>query len=120
MSQQLVLDRELEVAKQMARILYLVHGCALVFSLGLLSFLPLIFNYIKRDEQAGTMVATHHSWMIRSFWYYVLWVVVGWVLVFTIVGLLVAWIVFPLAVVWKAYRLIRGFLDLNNNKPMPN
>ncbi|QNA88903.1 hypothetical protein G4G28_11140 [Massilia sp. Dwa41.01b] len=119
MSQQLVLDRELDDAKQMARILYLVHGACLVLSLGMLSFLPLIFNYIKRGETAGTMVQTHHSWMIRSFWYYVLWVVIGWILIFSIIGLLFAWAVFPLAIVWKAYRLIRGFLDLNNNKAMP-
>ena len=48
MSQQLVLDRGTEDAKQMARILYLVHAATFFFSLGMLSFLPLIVNYIKR------------------------------------------------------------------------
>jgi len=119
MSQQLVLDNATEDAKQFVRILYLVHGATLVFSLGTLSFLPLIFNYIKRNETNSALVRSHHSWMIRSFWYYVLWCAVGWFLIFTIVGLLVAWLVFPLAMVWKGYRLIRGFLDLNSNKPMP-
>lgn len=120
MSQQLVLDSATEDAKQMARILYLVHGACLVFSLGMLSFLPLIFNYIKRPETGGTLVYSHHSWMIRSFWWYVVWMAVGWFLVITIIGIPLAWLVFPLAVVWKAYRLIRGFLDLNSNKTMPN
>ena len=119
MSQQLVLDNATEDAKQMARILYLVHGACLVFSLGMLSFLPLIFNYIKRPETHGTLVYSHHSWMIRSFWWFVVWMAVGWVLVLTIIGIPLAWLVFPLAVVWKAYRLIRGFLDLNSNKTMP-
>ena len=119
MSQQLVLDSATEDAKQFVRILYLVHGATLLLSLGTLSFLPLIVNYLKRNDTDSALIRSHHSWMIRSFWYYVLWCAVGWFLVFTIIGLLVAWLVFFLAVLWKAYRLIRGFLDLNSNKPMP-
>jgi uncharacterized membrane protein len=119
MSQQLVLDRGTEDAKQTARILYLVHACTFLFSLGLLSILPLIFNYVKRPDSAGTMVYSHHSWMIRSFWFYVIWMVVGGVLFATIIGIPLAWLVWGVAWVWKAYRLIRGFLDLNGNKPMP-
>ncbi len=77
MSQQLVLDSGTEDAKQMARILYLVHACTFFFSLGMLSFLPLIVNYIKRPDTSGTIVYSHHSWMIRSFWFYALWMVGG-------------------------------------------
>jgi uncharacterized membrane protein len=84
-----------------------------------LSILPLIFNYVKRPDSAGTMVYSHHSWMIRSFWFYVIWMVVGAVLFATIIGIPLAWLVWGVAWVWKAYRLIRGFLDLNGNKPMP-
>jgi uncharacterized membrane protein len=119
MSQQLVLDSGTKDAKQMARILYLVHACTFFFSLGMLSFLPLIVNYIKRPETTGTIVYSHHSWMIRSFWFYVLWMVVGGVLFATLIGIPIAWAIWCLAWLWKAYRLIRGFLDLNSNKPMP-
>jgi uncharacterized membrane protein len=119
MSQQLVLDSGTEDAKQMARILYLVHACTFFFSLGMLSFLPLIVNYLKRPETNGTIVYSHHSWMIRSFWFYALWMVVGFILFATLIGIPVAWLVWGLAWLWKAYRLIRGFLDLNSNKAMP-
>ena len=119
MSQELVLDRGLEDAKQMARILYLVHACTFFFSLGMLSFLPLIVNYLKRPDTSGTIVYSHHTWMIRSFWFYMIWMGVGFVLFATIIGIPVAWLVWALAWLWKAYRLIRGFLDLNSNKPMP-
>lgn len=119
MSQQLVLDSGTADAKQMARILYLVHACTFFFSLGMLSFLPLIVNYLKRPETSGTIVYSHHTWMIRSFWFYVLWMVVGGVLFATIIGIPVAWLIWCVAWLWKAYRLIRGFLDLNSNKPMP-
>jgi uncharacterized membrane protein len=119
MSQQLVLDSNLEEAKNFARIMYFAHAITFFFSLGMLSFIPLIVNYVKRPDTAGTMVYSHHTWMIRTFWFYALWMVVGWILVVTVIGLLVAWIVFGLAWLWHAYRLIKGFMDLNNNRAMP-
>jgi uncharacterized membrane protein len=119
MSQQLVLDSHLQDAKQFARIMYLAHAITFFFSLGMLSFIPLIVNYVKRPDTAGTMVYSHHTWMIRTFWFYALWMIVGYVLVVTIIGLLVAWIVFGAAWLWHAYRLIKGFVDLNNNRAMP-
>ncbi|MFL6675373.1 MAG: DUF4870 family protein [Massilia sp.] len=119
MSQELVLDSNLEDAKQFARILYIVHAITFLFSLGMLSFLPLIANYIKRQDTAGTLVYTHHSWMIRSFWIYILWLAVAVLLALTIIGIPLAWLVGVCAWIWKAYRLIRGFIDLNSNRPMP-
>ncbi|MFC0133482.1 hypothetical protein CR105_07945 [Massilia eurypsychrophila] len=116
MSQDLVLDRNSEDAKQFARLMYIAHAVTFFFSFGLLSIVPVIFNYVKRPYTEGTLVYSHHTWMIRSFWWYVLWIVVGAALFITIVG---PWIVWGVAWVWKAYRLIRGFVDLNNNRPMP-
>ena len=88
MVQDLVHDPRTDSAKSWAQGLYIAHGVCLLFTLGTLSFIPLIFNYVKRPEAAGTFVHTHHDWQIRSFWWYVVWVVVGWILVFTIVGIL--------------------------------
>lgn len=119
MTQELVLDRGVEDAKQLARILYLVHAASFFLSLGLFSFVPLIVNYIKRPETQGTLVYSHHTWMIRSFWYYVIWMAVAVVLALTIIGIPLAWLVGIGAWLWKAYRLIRGFLDLNSNRAMP-
>jgi len=123
MTPDLIVDSRTEDAKNMARILYFAHGVTFVFSLGLLSILPLIVNYIKRDDAQGTIAHSHHTWMIRSFWFYVLWMVVGGVLLLTLgwilIGIPLAWGVWLLAWVWKAYRLIKGFIDLNNNRAMP-
>jgi uncharacterized membrane protein len=119
MTQELILDRGVEDAKQMARILYLVHGATFFFSLGMLSFLPLIVNYIKRPDTAGTLVYSHHTWMIRSFWTYIICMFIAVLLAITIVGIPLAWLLGAGAWLWKAYRLIRGFIDLNNNRAMP-
>jgi uncharacterized membrane protein len=119
MAQELVYERGIEDAKQFARILYIAHAATFFFSLGLFNVLVLIVNYIRRPETVGTMVYSHHTWMIRSFWWYVVWMVVATILVFTFIGIPLAWVVGVVAWVWMAYRIIRGFLDLNNNKAMP-
>ena len=123
MSQELILDQNVEDEKNTARILYAVHGVTFFFSLGLLSIIPIFFNYSKRPETAGTLVYSHHTWMIRSFWFYALWMGLGWLVMVTLgwilIGFPIAFAIWGIAWVWKAYRLIRGFLDLNNNKPMP-
>jgi uncharacterized membrane protein len=119
MAQQLVLDSSLEEHKQFARILYLVHGLTFFFSFGLLSFIPLILNYVKRPYTEGTLVYSHHTWMIRSFWFYILWMTVAIALYLTFFLIPLGWAVASLAWLWKAYRLIKGFIDLNNNRPMP-
>jgi uncharacterized membrane protein len=119
MSQELILDSKVEEAKQLARILYVVHALTFFFSLGMLSFLPLIVNYLKRPDTEGTIVYSHHTWMIRSFWIYILLLVVAVILFFTFFLIPLAWLLGIGAWVWKAYRLIRGFIDLNNNRAMP-
>ncbi len=119
MNHQLRFDESTETQKTWLWWLYLMHGASLAFSLGALSFIPLVINYIKRDETDGTFLRTHHSWQIRSFWWYIVWIVVGGVLFATIIGIPLAWLVWLGAWIWKAYRLIKGFLDLGNNRPMP-
>ena len=44
---------------------------------------------------------------------------VGALLFMTIIGIPLAWLVWLGAWVWKAYRLLRGFLDLDKNRAMP-
>ena len=120
MSQDLTLERKSADAMNMARILYAVHACTFFFSLGLLSIVPLIINYAKRPEAEGTIAYSHHSWMIRSFWWYVVWMAVGGSVFATLVGIPIAFCIWGVAWLWKAYRLIRGFVDLNNNRPAPD
>ncbi|RYF05124.1 MAG: hypothetical protein EOO78_02255 [Oxalobacteraceae bacterium] len=123
MSQEVVYERGVEDAKQFARILYIAHALTFFFSAGMLSILVLIVNYVKRPDTAGTMVYSHHTWMIRSFWWYAIWFAIATVIFFTLglilIGLPLAWGIWGLAWIWMAYRIIRGFIDLNNNKPMP-
>ena len=119
MDSQTYFDEATESQKSWLWWLYLMHGASLFLSLGMFSFIPLIFNYLKRDETNGTWLRTHHSWQIRSFWWYLFWVVVGWTFFITVIGIPLAIVIFAGAFIWKAYRLIKGFLDLDDGKPMP-
>ena len=46
--------------------------------------------------------------------------VLGGLLWVTVIGIPIAIAVFAIAWIWKAYRLLRGFFALNDNKPIPN
>ena len=119
MNQELVLDASLQSGNNLVWWRYILHGLSLVFSLGLFSFLPLIVNYLKRDEAIGTFVYSHHRWQIRSFWWYLLWLLVAGAIGLTIIGIPLAILIGTLAWIWKAYRIIKGWFDLNDNKAMP-
>ena len=119
MVQELVLDPRLQTTKNLAWWLYVFHGISFLFSLGAFSWIPLIINYIKKDDATGTFVYSHHRWQIRSFWWYLFWMVIGGILFLTVIGIPLAWLIWMGAWVWKAYRLLKGLLDLNDNKPMP-
>ena len=119
MTSELTVDTRLESAKNTAWWLYLLHAVAFVFSAGTLSLLVLIVNYIQRPSTEGTFVYSHHSWQIRTFWWYLVWFVLGVILAATFVGLILAVPIWVAAWLWSAYRLVRGILDLNAGKAMP-
>ena len=99
--------------------LYIFHAVCFLLTLCMLSFIPLVLNYLARPKAINTFIYTHHTWQIRSFWWYFIWGALGWILYFTLIGIPVAFAIWVLAWVWYAWRIIRGFLNLNNNIPMP-
>ncbi len=119
MNQELVLDSTVQSNKQFVWWLYVFHGASLVLTLGMISWIPLIINYIKRDETIGTFLYSHHQWQIRSFWWYLVWMAIGGLLFATLIGIPLAALIWGGAWIWKAYRIIKGFLDLDANRPMP-
>lgn len=96
-----------------AYILHLVGACT-----GLLSIVALIINYVARNEH-GELIASHHGWMIRTFWWTLLAFCVCFVLMLTVVGIPLAWLGAITAWIWYIYRHVRGLIDLSSNKAMP-
>ena len=82
------------------------------------SIIAVIINYIKRDEVRGTWLDSHFAWQVRTFWYALLWLFVLFLLVITLVGILLA-IPLGFAVgIWIAYRIVRGWMNLSQGRPM--
>ena len=54
------------------------HGFPLFAPLmGVVGIVAIIIAYVKRDEAAGSWLASHFSWQIRTFWWSLLWAMVG-------------------------------------------
>lgn len=112
-------EPRLEPLKNTAWWLYIFHSIDLVVALGLLSWIPLIVSYITRPQTAGTFIYSHHTWQIKSFWLYFGLAALGWLLFASIIGIPLACLVWAVAWIWKAYRMIKGILALNRNQPIP-
>ena len=89
------------------------------FLTGWPSIIAVILNYVKRSEAAGTFLDSHFSWQLRTFWFALLWVVIGWLLIVTIIGAVIGVPILLGVGVWVLYRIARGWINLADRKPMP-
>jgi|SRR5215468_3693914 uncharacterized membrane protein len=88
------------------------------FVFGLPSIVAVIINYVKRSEARGTFLESHFRWQIRTFWFALLWCVIGGALFITLVGIPVALTIFLAAGIWAIYRVVRGWLALRDRRAM--
>jgi uncharacterized membrane protein len=88
------------------------------FVFGVPSIIAVVINYLKRDEARGTFLESHFRWQIRTFWFALLWCMIGGMLFATFIGIPLAVAVFLTAGGWVIYRIARGWLALRDGKPM--
>jgi uncharacterized membrane protein len=115
----------------LAHVLYGLHGFSALmgvlssafivtaFLTGWPSIIAVIINYVKRGDARGTWLDSHFSWQLRTFWYAVLWVVLAGFLILTFVGIPLAWLLLVGVGIWVLYRIIRGWIALAEERPMP-
>ncbi|MBN9204028.1 hypothetical protein C1M51_13245 [Methylibium sp. Pch-M] len=115
-------ERSLKTVGTVSYLLHLIVAVGAVLpgvqaSVALL-IVAFIIDMVKKDEAAGTWQASHFSWRIRSvLWAGGLYIVTSWLwLLFFIPG----WIAWGLISIWFLYRIVRGWLNLNGNQPMPS
>ncbi len=89
------------------------------FLTGWPSVLAVILNYVFRSKVRGTYLATHFVWQIRTFWYALLWSFILILMIFTIIGIPLAFTLAVLLGLWIVYRVLRGCWNLLAEKPMP-
>ncbi|WP_397475528.1 DUF4870 family protein [Pusillimonas sp.] len=98
--------------KTVATVVYALQ--AIGYFVGITALIGVIIAHIKISEARGTWVESHFRWQIRTFWYSVLWAIIGALLLAVMVGYLV---LFAL-VVWSIYRIAKGWLRLIDGKAM--
>lgn len=89
------------------------------FLTGWPSIIAVILNYVKRSDVRGTFLESHFSWQIRTFWWALLWALLAGLLIMTVIGIPVAWVIAVVTGLWVLYRITRGWLALLSRKPMP-
>ena len=124
MNQVIDLDRRDRGLKTIGHISYLLHtivavaavwpGAQASIAVLLVAF---IIDLVKRDDAMGTWQESHFRWRIRTvLWAGGLYLLTAplWVLL-----LLPGWIAWTLISIWFLYRVVRGWMNLNNQRPMP-
>jgi len=76
-----------------------------------------VLDLVKKDDATGNWQQSHFAWRIRS----VLWAGILYIVTMPLWLLLVVpgWIAWALISLWFLYRVVRGWVNLNSNTPMP-
>ena len=76
-----------------------------------------ILDLVKRGDAAGSCQESHFRWRIRS----VVFAAILYLLTLPLWLLLIApgWLAWGVISIWFLYRVVRGWLALNDGKPMP-
>ena len=82
---------------------------------GITALIGVIMAHVQVDT-ADPILATHYRFQIRTFWIGLLYLVIGTILTFVIIGIpVLVWWFF-----WSLARSINGVLALNEYRPIAN
>ena len=84
------------------------------FFLGITWIVAVIIDYVKKDDAAGSWLESHFRWQIHTFWWGLLWGVIGGILTLVLIGFVVLFA----DAVWIIYRIVKGWLRLAENRPL--
>jgi uncharacterized membrane protein len=105
-------DADLQQAKKVTMAVYALQAASFVFGVTLIA--AVILNYIKKEDVQGTWLASHFRWQMRTFWFGLLWGVIGGITLLLGVG----FVILGVATVWFIYRIVKGWLRLSEGKEM--
>ncbi len=119
------LDTEAQTSlRNLGHISYALHAIVAVAAVTpgtqgsiLLLIAAFILDVVKRDDAEGTWQESHFRWRIRS----VVFSAMAYVLTIPLWFLFVipGWIAWGIISIWFLYRVVRGWLALNDRRPMP-
>ena len=102
----------LKSAKTLTTVIYALYAASYV--VGITAIVAIVMNYVKKEDVAGTFLESHFRWQIRTFWFGLLWGVLGGITFIIVVG----WFILIADCIWIIYRIVKGWLRLYDDKPM--
>ena len=96
--------------RNIATAVYALQAAGFLF--GITWIVAVIIDYVKRDDAAGTWLESHFRWQIRTFWWGLLWGVIGGILLLVLIG----YLVLAANAVWIIYRIVKGWLRLSERR----
>ena len=127
----IVTRRDLGGTKAWCHVVYALHGFSAFggllgsttivggFLFGWPSIIAVIINYITRGNADGTWLESHWRWQLRTFWYAAAWAAAAMLLFFTFFGIPMALVIWGVLSLWLLYRVLRGWIALTGERPMP-
>ncbi len=103
-----------ETTKSMKTYSMIVYGLYTLglFLGGLPTLIGLIMAYVKRKDFGGTIYSEHMNLLIRTFWFSLLFSLIGVITTWLYIGFVILFAVG----VWYVYRLVRGFVRMHDGK----
>ena len=116
-------DQKAEGLKAIGWVSYVLH---LIVALGAvipgaqpgaaLLIVALVIDLVKKGDAEGTWQANHFSWRIRSVvWAGILYLVTSPLFLLLLLPGMLAWAVVS---IWFLYRIVRGMVAMNDNRPV--
>ncbi len=87
---------------------------ALSFVLLITAALGIIINYVKDEDVKGSWLESHFQWQKKTFWYGLLWTVLGVLTTFLLIG----YLVLVAVAIWLIYRIAKGWIYLVDDKEL--
>lgn len=100
----------LDSAKTLTAVVYALQAASFFF--GITYIVAIIISYVKLDDVKGTWLESHFRWQIRTFWFSLVWAVLGALTFIFIIG----WFILAADGIWVIYRIVKGWLRLNDGK----
>ncbi|MDX1496807.1 MAG: hypothetical protein R3352_04575 [Salinisphaeraceae bacterium] len=106
-----------EAERKTLGLAYILYGLN-IFMPPLPSIIGVLINHLRVHEVQSDFARNHHRWLMRTFWFMLLWGVIGGVLT----GIGVGFVILGIAYLWYIYRIVRGglnYLESRAELPLP-